>query len=203
MDNSDNPKIDKHFEALRHGIFRELVNANMSFNIFWGLRDSPNTQIMNMYRDFFFFTLSAHHRAFVISVHNIVEYDKETSNLPRFINYIDSSPRLSKMYSGKIDGYRQIIAKHQTLLAEIQKMRDKLYAHNELLELHPGLPYMKKDAQTLLDDLGGLLNSISKEYDQSGFGYVTTNPIHLSNVLSDLEEFYRTREQIIRSKFVQ
>jgi len=189
---------DRHFEKLRERIVDELYRARSHLNILRDLHEPPNElrEIRTRYITFFFLTTYAHSDRFCISIYNLAKKDKETGNIPRLLNYIQSNKELSKRYeNGEIQEMRRRICAHKETINRIVELRTKGIAHNELPSVQfPYLDYYKQDGEELVSELCSIINEISAKYDGETYSDISWEPIGTTTqLLSDLTVFKSKR----------
>ncbi len=184
---------DEVFVQLREGIFKELLKANQHFKIFWGLWAAPKeiADIRNRYRTYFVYSIQAHNDCFCINICNVTNYDRQTSNLPRLLNYISSSKTLQNLYSiDEINNMRNILGSHKDLINRIEITRNQYIAHNQLHKKHLGISikYKHEEGEKLLGDLISMFNALSAKYDKNVFSFDVSPKSNVEQLLSDLTE---------------
>jgi len=185
---------DAIFEKLRRGIFKELLKANLHFDIFWKLRTAPRevSNIRNVYLTFFVYTMWAHHDRFCIAIYNVTKHDSNTSNFPRLLNYVKSSATLSKVFlSDQIDNIFDTLSRHDDLIRRITIARNRYIAHNQLEKRHLGitLKYKYEEGRNLLGDLTKMFNTLSRQYDRQSFYFDIIPHLNIEDMLNDLTKY--------------
>ena len=188
----------KRFEELREGIFQELLKANQHFKIFWELRTAPKeiADIRNKYRAYFIYAMKAHSDCFCISICNITNYNRQTSNIPRLLNYISSSKTLKKLYSiDEINDIREKLHSHKDLISKMVVARNQYIAHNQLRKRHLNinLKYKHEEGEKLLGDLNSIFNALSGKYDANVFSFNVSPKLNVEQLLSDLNEYHQEK----------
>jgi hypothetical protein len=165
---------DKRFEEIREGLYKELLNANLHFKIYWAIYNAPKDikNIRNVYISFFYFTMRGHNDRFCLGIYNVVKPDADTANFIKLFNYIRSSKELSKIIDlGEIDEMGATIQSHQETIEKIKVIRDQYVAHNQLTDKHldEGPSYKYEEGKRLLIDLNNILQKVSRQYDHKGY----------------------------------
>ena len=196
----------KRFEELREGIFQELLKANQHFKIFWELRTAPKeiADIRNKYRAYFIYAMKAQSDCFCICICNIANYNRQTSNIPRLLNYISSSKTLHELYSiDEINDMRKKLNSHKDLISKMIVARNQYIAHNQLHKRHLNinLNYKHEEGKKLLEDLNSMFNSLSSKYDANVFSFDVSPKLNVEQLLSDLNEHHQ-KEMNELKKFI-
>lgn len=184
---------DNVFERLREGIRKELLNANQHFKIYWALFAAPKeiADTRNTYLTYFYYAMGAHSNCLCLSICNVTNYDRQTSNLPRLLNYISSSKTLRKLFGIiEINDMKKTLASHKDLISRMETARNQYIAHNQLNKKHLGINinYTHEEGEKLLRDLINIFNTLSAKYDANVFSFDPSPKLNVEQLLSDLTE---------------
>lgn len=193
---------DNVFERLREGIRKELLNANLHFKIYWALFAAPKeiADIRNRYRTYFYYALGAHSNCLCLSICNVTNYDSQTSNLPRLLNYISSSKTLRKLFTiSEINDMKKTLDSHKNLISRMETARNQYIAHNQLNKKHLGINinYTHEEGEKLLRDLINIFDTLSAKYDANKFSFDPSPKLNVEQLLSDLTDLTKHKQQKI------
>jgi hypothetical protein len=165
--------VDEIFEKYRLGIMYELLHAHNCLENYNQIDSAMQIHYPIKYHHFFFYTKRAFYDCFINSIRNVIHYEKDTSNLPKLINYMECNPNLSKIFNKsfrqKIDVLIDEDGDYKCIIYKIKYERDNYISHNQLLsfEFKPMIKY--EEALEYLNILIKAFNDISESYDKKSF----------------------------------
>lgn len=175
---------DKHFEELRESIHKELMWANQNFEIFNQLFQEMERyfSLPYKYKSFFGASMKAHYDAFVISVYNVTKKDKQTGNIVKLFNYIDSAKLIQYFDSNEIKQMKEKLDSVMDTIGKLHIAREQYIGHNQLIKRHSSTVHTIDDCIKLLNVLNDILINLSLKYD----GKIIVMPTNYDYAISDI-----------------
>lgn len=182
--------VDHHIAELRHGLLRAALN----YEIWWAYKEKNSRQkyagTMNQYSPFFQTGIHAHFVAYVMAMYGLYEKRKDTVNIPRLIETIKKSGKLSQADVAETEKlYREL----KPIWVKVGILRNNVFGH---CSEHVGAAAAFKQANTTPNELkrfiestGQLLNIVSMAWDKTGYILNTGSGAAALRLLEDLRRY--------------